>query len=138
QGLEPLPPDPSVGVAEDYLRTVTGTTPTAEQVRALERYLVLTIDHGFNTSTFAARVVTSSGGDLASALVAGVGALSGPLHGGAPGRVLDMLQQIGSPERARPWVERTLAEGGRIMGFGHRIYRTEDPRSVVLKRTAQE
>lgn len=138
QGLPLVEPDPSLGFAADYLRMLTGDAPGEVATRALERYLLLTIDHGFNASTFAARVVTSTGADLASAVVAGVGALSGPLHGGAPSRALDMLTGIGSPDRARAWVERALADGGRIMGFGHRVYRTEDPRSAVLKQTALE
>ncbi len=138
QGLPPVEPDPSLGFAADYLRMLTGDPPGEVATRALERYLLLTIDHGFNASTFAARVVTSTGADLTSAVVAGVGALSGPLHGGAPSRALDMLTGIGSPERARAWVEQALADGGRIMGFGHRVYRTEDPRSAVLKQTALE
>lgn len=138
QGYEPIAPDPSLGIAADYLRMVTGAEPTETAVRALERYLILTIDHGFNASTFTARVVASTGADLTAAVVAGIGALSGPLHGGAPSRVLDMLEEIGSVDRARAWVEQALAAGGRIMGFGHRVYRTEDPRSVVLKETALE
>jgi len=135
-GQVPIAPDPSIGFAADYLRMIAGTTPTATAARAVERYLLLTIDHGFNASTFAARVVASTGADLTSAAVAGVAALSGPLHGGAPSRVVEMLEEIGTVERARPWVERTLASGRRIMGFGHRVYRTEDPRSAVLKATA--
>jgi citrate synthase len=117
---------------------LTGEVPTEVAVRALQRYLLLTIDHGFNASTFTARVVTSTGADLTSAVVGGIAALSGPLHGGAPSRALDMLTEIGAPANARAWVEQALAGGGRIMGFGHRVYRTEDPRSVVLKQTALE
>lgn len=137
-GLDPVPPDPSLGLAADYLRMITGLPPTEVAARAVERYLLLTVDHGFNASTFAARVVASAGADLASAAVAGIGALSGPLHGGAPSRVVDMLRDIGSPSNARPWLERAMAAGQRIMGFGHRVYRTEDPRSAALKTTALE
>lgn len=137
QGAAPVPPDPSLGVAADYVRMITGEAPTAEAARAVERYLVLTIDHGFNASTFAARVVASTGADITAAAVAGIAALSGPLHGGAPSRVVDMLRAIGSMDRARPWLEQQLASGQRLMGFGHRVYRTEDPRSAVLKATAQ-
>ena len=137
-GDEPVDPDPARGVAEDYLRMVTGVVPTAEAVRAVERYLALTVDHGFNASTFTARTVTSTGADAAAALVAALGALSGPLHGGAPSRALDMLRAIGSPGNARDWVQGALASGDRIMGFGHRVYRTEDPRSALLKETALE
>ncbi|MEZ5315905.1 MAG: citrate synthase/methylcitrate synthase [Vicinamibacterales bacterium] len=135
-GQAVVAPDPSLGFAADYLRMVTGEAPPAQAARALEQYLLLTIDHGFNASTFTARVVTSTGADLTSAAVAGIAALSGPLHGGAPGRVVDMLTEIGSADRARPWLEEAMAAGRRIMGFGHRVYRTEDPRSVVLKQTA--
>lgn len=138
QRLSPIAPDRSRGLADDYLRMITGQPADARAVRALERYLLLTIDHGFNASTFAARVVASTGADLTAAAVAGIGALAGPLHGGAPSRVIDMLQEIGSPERAPSWVEASLASGRRIMGFGHRVYRTEDPRSALLKRTALE
>jgi len=138
QGEDPIAPTPDRPLAEDYLRMVTGSEPLPQHVRALERYLVLTIDHGFNASTFTARTVTSTGADLGSAVVAAMGALSGPLHGGAPSLALDMLQQIGRPDRAAAWVDEALAGGRRIMGFGHRVYRTEDPRSALLKQTAIE
>jgi citrate synthase len=137
-GETPLAPDPALGVAADYLRMISGAAPAPAAARAVERYLILTIDHGFNASTFATRVVTSTGADLTSAAVAGIGALSGPLHGGAPSRVIDMLREIGSRPHARAWVEQRLAAGHRLMGFGHRVYRTEDPRSAVLKATALE
>jgi citrate synthase len=107
-------------------------------VRALDRYFSLTADHGMNASTFVARVVTSTGADAGAAMVAALGALSGPLHGGAPGPVLHMLDEIGRPERARDWIVRRLRDGHRIMGFGHRIYRTDDPRAMSLRRTAIE
>jgi citrate synthase len=137
-GLLLIGPDERCGLAEDYLRMITGTTPPRQHVRALERYLILTIDHGFNASTFTARVVASTGADLPAAIVAAMGALSGPLHGGAPALVLDMLGEIGDATRARRWAEDALASGHRIMGFGHRVYRTEDPRSALLKQTALE
>lgn len=137
QGLPPLAPDPALGLAADYMRMITGRVPDPPAAEAVERYLALTIDHGFNASTFTARVVASTGADLTAAAVAGIGALSGPLHGGAPSRVVDMLREIGDVGRARPWVEQRLAAGQRIMGFGHRVYRTEDPRSAVLKKTAR-
>jgi citrate synthase len=130
-------PDPTLGFAADYIRMTTGQPPSAAAARAVEQYLVLTIDHGFNASTFTARVVASTGADLTAAAVAGIGALSGPLHGGAPSRVVEMLDEIGSVDHARPWLERRMAAGQRIMGFGHRVYRTEDPRSAVLKETAR-
>jgi citrate synthase len=124
--------------AERYLHGITGTTPDPAAVRALDRYLSLTADHGMNASTFVARVVTSTGADPGAAVVAGLGALSGPLHGGAPGPVLEMLDEIGRPERARDWIVRRIREGHRIMGFGHRVYRTDDPRAMSLRRTALE
>jgi len=138
QGLPLVEPDPARRLAEDYLRMITGSVPPERHVRALERYLILTIDHGFNASTFTARVVTSTGADLPAAIVAAMAALSGPLHGGAPALVIDMLEEIGDAARARAWAEEALASGRRIMGFGHRVYRTEDPRSALLKQTALE
>src|SRR6185503_20540357 len=116
---------------------ITGTEPAPEHVRAVERYLCLTVDHGFNASTFTARVVASTGADVAACVVAALGALSGPLHGGAPSRALDSLDAIGTPENARPWADAELAAGHRIMGFGHAIYRTADPRSVMLHEIAE-
>ena len=124
--------------AERYLHGLTGRAPAPSAVGALDRYLSLTADHGMNASTFVARVVTSTGADAGAAVVAALGALSGPLHGGAPGPVLQMLDEIGRPERARDWIVRRLHDGHRIMGFGHRIYRTDDPRAMSLRRTAIE
>jgi citrate synthase len=106
-------------------------------VRAIEQYLILTIDHGFNASTFAARVIASTGADLAAAIVGAVGALSGPLHGGAPSRALDMLDGIGTPDRAEAWIRDAVGRDDRIMGFGHRVYKTDDPRSVFLRSVAR-
>ena len=131
-GAEPIAPDPALGHAADYLRMTTGSAPAAA-ARALEAYLVTVIDHGMNASTFTARVITSTGSDLISAVVGGVGALKGPLHGGAPGPVLDMLDAIGEPARAEAWLLGELAAGHRIMGMGHRIYRVRDPRAAVLE-----
>ncbi len=135
-GREPTVANPACGHAEDWLRMVTTTAPTTRQIRAVETYLSATIDHGFNASTFAARVVTSTGADAVSALCAGIGALSGPLHGGAPSRALSMLREIESPERAAAWVDRALARGEKVMGFGHAVYRADDPRSRLLKEVA--
>lgn len=136
-GLEPLDPDPGLSHAADYLRMSTGGTAGAEATRAVEQYLVITLDHGFNVSTFASRVVASTGADMAGALVAGLGALSGPLHGGAPSRVIEMIEEIGLPERARDWVRARLDTGHKIMGFGHAVYRVRDPRGVVLRSAAE-
>jgi citrate synthase len=137
-GLEPLDPDPGLGHAADHLRMVTGAAPGPAEARAIERYLVLALDHGFNASTFTGRVVASTGADLGAVVVAALGALSGPLHGGAPSRALEMLEQIGSADRAPAWVAGAVARGERIMGFGHAVYRTADPRSLALREVAAE
>jgi citrate synthase len=131
-GNQPIAPDPTLGHAADYLRMTTGSADVMA-ARALEAYLVTVIDHGMNASTFTARVIASTGSDLISAVVGGVGALKGPLHGGAPGPVLDMLDAIGEPARAEAWLLGELAAGRRIMGMGHRIYRVRDPRAAVLE-----
>jgi len=136
-GEAPLDPDPSLGHAADYLRMATGTTPGVDEARAVEQYLVATVDHGFNASTFTARVVASTGADMAGALVAAVGALTGPLHGGAPSRCISMIDEIATPDRAADWVRARLAAGDKIMGFGHAVYRAEDPRGVVLRQAAE-
>jgi citrate synthase len=133
-GLAPIPPDPSLTHASDYLRMLLGPRASEAASRALDTYLVTVADHGMNASTFAARVVASTGSDAVSAVVAGVGALKGPLHGGAPGPVLDMLDAIASPDRAPSWLKSELAAGRRIMGMGHRIYRVRDPRAAVLEQ----
>ncbi len=134
-GGQPIAPDPGLGHAADYLRMLTGQAPEAARVAGLAAYLVTVADHGMNASTFTARVVTSTGSDAVSAIVAAIGALKGPLHGGAPGPVLDMLDAVGEPDRAAAWIDAELAAGRRIMGMGHRIYRVRDPRAAVLERT---
>lgn len=136
-GLVPVLPNPELGHAANYLYMVTGETPDRDLSRALEQYLILTVDHGFNSSTFTARVIASTGADVAAAVVGAVGALSGPLHGGAPSRALDTIHAIGSPDRADPYIRDLLARGERIMGFGHAVYRTEDPRSAMLRTVAE-
>ena len=136
-GLEPVPSRPELSYAADYLHMLHGEAAATEHVRAIEQYLILGIDHGFNASTFTTRVVTSTGSDLGSAIVAGAGALLGPLHGGAPSRALDTLDEIGSPDRAADWVRAKVENGERIMGFGHPVYRTADPRSLMLRSIAQ-
>lgn len=149
-GLSPVAPQPELGHAADYLRMAGATTePTtartaetavgaisaldAARAAALNAYLVTAADHGMNASTFTARVVASTHSDAVSAIVAAIGALKGPLHGGAPGPVLAMLQAIGRPERAAEWIAAELAAGRRIMGMGHRVYRVRDPRAAVLE-----
>ena len=138
RGQEPLAPRPELGAAGSWLWMLTGTEPAPEHRDAIAAYLTSTIDHGFSASTFTARVVTSSGSDVASAVSAAVGTFAGPLHGGAPDRALDALDEIGSPERARDWVRARVAQGDRIMGFGHAVYRTMDPRAAMLRDIAQE
>lgn len=135
-GLSPVTADSTLTHASDYIRMVTGEAPGPEMVRAVQTYLSLTADHGFNASTFTARVITSTGADVGGALAGAVTALSGPLHGGAPGRVLDMLEAIGDPADTEAWAKAELAAGRRIMGFGHAVYRAEDPRSNLLRSVA--
>lgn len=136
RGAEPIAPDPSLGHAASYLHQTTGVVPTPVAARAVEQYMILTIDHGFNASTFTARVVASTGADPADAVCAALGALAGPLHGGAPSRALDALDEIGSVDRASDWVRSQVAGGRRIMGFGHAVYRAPDPRSALLREVA--
>ena len=123
--------------AAHYLHQLFGEEPTPERARALETYLNTVCDHGFNASTFAARVIVSTRSDVISAITGAVGALKGPLHGGAPGPALDMVFEIGTPERAEAFIRAKLERGERIMGFGHRIYRVRDPRADVLARAAE-
>ena len=137
RGLEPLAPDPALPHAVDYLRLLRGAMPDDDEVRGLERYLILAAEHGMNASTFTARVIASTGTDVASTLAGALGAFAGPLHGGAPSLVLDMFDEIGSPERVVPWLDGALARGRRLMGFGHRVYRAEDPRAACLRDTAR-
>lgn len=130
-------PDPALDPAADLLRMATGRTPDAAHARALEQYLILTVDHGFNASTFTARVIASTGADLGAVVGGALGALTGPLHGGAPSRTLEALDAIGSADRAEAWVRAEVAAGRRIMGFGHAVYRTVDPRSELLRAVAE-
>ncbi|MFF3204215.1 citrate synthase [Streptomyces sp. NPDC002962] len=137
RGLAPVEPREDLPYAANYLYMVTGVEPDPERARAIEQYLISTIDHGFNASTFTARVIASTGADVAACLVGAVGALSGPLHGGAPSRALDTLDAIGTPDRIDPWIREHVLAGERIMGFGHAVYRTEDPRSRMLREIAR-
>ncbi|GIT80035.1 citrate synthase [Leifsonia sp. LS1] len=132
----PLAPRDDLGHVADYLFLLTGEEPAPEHERALSTYMTAAIDHGFNASTFTARVIASTGADLASAVGGALGALSGPLHGGAPSRALDTLDAIGTPDRIDEWVTAAVRSGDRIMGFGHAVYRTEDPRSRMLRDVA--
>ncbi|TYO65168.1 citrate synthase/methylcitrate synthase [Bradyrhizobium hipponense] len=132
-GLDPVTPDPNASHAADTLRMLRDTSPEPREVAALDAYFVTVCDHGMNASTFTTRVVASTQADLFAAVTAGYCALTGPLHGGAPEPVLEMLDAIGSSERIKPWVDAALARGERLMGFGHRVYRVRDPRADVLK-----
>src|ERR687893_1914878 len=136
-GKEPVVPDPELGHAANYLYMLTGEVPSDEFARALETYLNTVADHGLNASTFAARVIVSTRSDVVSAVVGAIGALKGPLHGGAPGPALDVVFEIGSEENAEPVLQEKLTRGERLMGFGHRIYRVRDPRADVLAEAAE-
>jgi citrate synthase len=137
-GQEPVQPRRDLGYSENYLYMITGTVPDDRARYAVERYLMLTIDHGFNNSTFTSRVIASSGADLGAVVTGALGALSGPFHGGAPARVFDMLDAIGTPANAEPWLRNAIEHGDKLMGFGHRIYKTVDPRSALLHEVARE
>ncbi len=137
-GKAPLKKRNNLGYAERYLWGILGHKPKKEARQAVETYLILTMDHGLNASTFAGRVCASTGADVGAAITAAIGTLSGPLHGGAPGPVLDMLDSIGSVDKAKDWVKDQLTAKRRIMGFGHRVYRTDDPRALTLKRVAEK
>jgi citrate synthase len=136
RGEEPLAPRASLGLAANYLYMSSGVEPHPELVRGLETYLSTVADHGFNASTFAARVIVSTGSDFVSAVTGAIGALKGPLHGGAPGPALDMVFEIGDASRAEPVLRRKLESGERLMGFGHRVYKVRDPRADVLAAAA--
>ncbi|MCK6625344.1 MAG: citrate synthase/methylcitrate synthase [Anaerolineae bacterium] len=138
QGEEPLAPRPDLGHAANYLFMRFGRTPSPEHVRGLETYLNTVVDHGMNASTFTARVIISTQSDLISAVVGALGALKGPLHGGAPGPALDMVFQIGEADRAEAYLRDKLERGERLMGFGHRIYKVRDPRAEVLSAAAAQ
>ncbi len=138
QDQTPIKPDPALHHAANYLYMLTGESPTDAQVRGLETYLNTVVDHGLNASTFAARVIIATDTDLTSALVGALGALKGPLHGGAPGPALDMVFEIGEADRAEPYLRAKLERGERLMGFGHRVYKVRDPRAEVLSQAAEQ
>ena len=137
RGETPLPPDASADHAADMLRMLDGAASPG-LAKALDTYLVTVCDHGLNASTFATRVVASTQAGLTSARLAGLGALKGPLHGGAPGPVIEMLDAIEASGEAAAWLRDEIAQGERIMGFGHRIYRVRDPRADVLKAVVRQ
>jgi citrate synthase len=132
-GLAPVAADPTLDHAADYVRMMRGSRPSNAEARAMDTYLVTIADHGLNASTFAARVIASTKAGMVSAVVGALCALKGPLHGGAPGPVLDMLDEIADETRIGPWMEEQVASGARLMGFGHRVYKVRDPRADVLK-----
>jgi citrate synthase len=136
RGETPVKPDPQLSHAANYLAMLSSDAVAAPRVAALESYLVLLADHGMNASTFALRTAISTQSDLASAATAGLAVLKGPVHGGAPSRVSDMLDAVGSPDRADAWVDEMVAARQVLFGFGHRAYKTDDPRAVVLHQIA--
>ncbi len=137
-GMDLIEPDPDLSFAANILYMITGKCPSEQRERAMDVSLILYAEHEFNASTFTARVVTSTQSDIYSAIVAAVGALKGPLHGGANERVMEVLEEVGSPDNAEDWIRDALAKKRRIMGFGHRVYKTGDPRAVILKRYCGE
>lgn len=136
-GQEPIEPDPALDLVEGFLYQLTGARPDAGTARALDAYFIVGAEHGFNASTFTARVITSTRSDIASAVVGAIGTMKGPLHGGAPSEVVDQLSQVGSVDRAEAWVREALDKGERLMGFGHRVYRAYDPRAAALRTVAE-
>jgi citrate synthase len=137
EGKDPIQGRADLNTAQNYLYQLFGTEPEARHWKPLEVYLVLLADHGLNASTFTARVIASTDSDLSSALTGAVGALKGPAHGGAPAKVLDMLNDIGSVENVEPWLTDAFDRGERLMGFGHRVYKAEDPRAEILRGMAE-
>lgn len=137
RGLEPIPSRSDLGHTANFLHMLSGAVPERERVRGLETYLNTVIDHGLNASTFTARVIASTNSDLLSAVAGALGALKGPLHGGAPGPALDLVLEIGSASRAEEILRARIGAGERLMGFGHRVYRVRDPRADVLAAAAE-
>lgn len=137
QGLDPIEPDPDLDTTAGFLYQLNGEVPDEASARALDAYFIVGADHGFNASTFAARVITSTRSDIASAVSGATGALKGPLHGGAPSEVVSQLNEIGTPEAAEAWIADAFDRGERLMGFGHRVYRAYDPRAAALREVAE-
>ncbi len=136
-GQEPIEPDPALDLTEGFLYQLTGVRPDAGTARALDAYFIVGAEHSFNASTFAARVVTSTRSDIASAVVGAIATMKGPLHGGAPSEVVDQLSQMNSAASAEAWVRDAIDRGERLMGFGHRVYRAYDPRAKALRTVAE-
>jgi len=137
QGLEPVAPDPDLDLVAGFLYQLNGEVPTAEAARALDAYFIVGAEHGFNASTFTARVITATRSDIASAVCGAIGAMKGPLHGGAPSEVVEQIHQVGTPEHAEQWVREAIDNKTRLMGFGHRVYRAYDPRAAALREVAE-
>jgi citrate synthase len=136
-GNDPIEPDPSLNLVDGYLYQLNGTRPDPGTARALDAYFIVGAEHGFNASTFTARVITSTRSDIASAVGGAIGTMKGPLHGGAPSEVVDQLAKMGSVEHAEQWIREALDRGERLMGFGHRVYRAYDPRAAALRKVAE-
>ena len=137
EGKDVVDPDPELDLAAGFLYQLTGEKPDPAAARALDAYFITGAEHGFNASTFTARVIVSTQSDMASALVGAIAALKGPLHGGAPSEVVNQLHEIASVERAEKWIDDALDRGERLMGFGHRVYRAYDPRASALRSVAE-
>ncbi len=137
-GRSLIEPRSDLSHAANYLYMLTGEVPPENHVKSLDTYLVLLADHGMNASTFTSRVIASTESDMGSCVVGGIGALKGPLHGGAPSLVMDQLDQIGSAANIKPWIDNALSTGVKLMGFGHRVYRTTDPRAEILREMARQ
>jgi len=136
-GKEPVEPDPALNLVDGYLYQLTGERPDGGTARALDAYFIVGAEHGFNASTFTARVITSTRSDIASAVAGAIGTMKGPLHGGAPSEVVDQLAKMGSVEKAEQWIRDALDRHERLMGFGHRVYRAYDPRAAALRKVAE-
>jgi citrate synthase len=136
-GKEPVAPDPTLDLVPGFLYQLTGERPDAGDARALDAYFIVGAEHSLNASTFAARVITSTRSDIASAVTGAIGTMKGPLHGGAPSEVVEQIHQVGTPEHAEEWVRAAIARGERLMGFGHRVYRAYDPRAAALRKVAE-
>ena len=137
EGKDVIDPDPDLDLAEGFLYQLNGSRPDPGTARALDAYFIVGAEHGFNASTFTARVITSTRSDVASAVAGAIGTMKGPLHGGAPSEVVDQLAQVGSVDRAEAWIREAFARGERLMGFGHRVYRAYDPRAAALRKVAE-
>ncbi|MFZ5853835.1 MAG: citrate synthase [Chloroflexota bacterium] len=137
RGLEPIEPDPALDLVTGFLTQLNGERPDPATARALDAYFIVGAEHGLNASTFTARVIISTRSDIASAVSGAIGAMKGPLHGGAPSEVVEQLHRVGTPEHAEQWVREALDRGERLMGFGHRVYRAYDPRAAALRKVAE-